>query len=78
MTASCDVFVAGAGPAPGIAPEKQGISPTPLLLAISAADGKEMARYPIAAAPVFNGMAAAGGELLLVLENGQVLCMTGE
>ena len=69
------IFAAGAGPAPGKAPEKQGASPTPLLLAISASDGSELARYPIPAAPVFNGMAAAGGELLLMLENGQLLCM---
>ena len=50
----------------------------PMLLAISASDGSELARYPIAAAPVFNGMAAAGGELLIALENGQMLCMTEE
>jgi hypothetical protein len=72
------IFAAGAGPAPGIAPAKQQVSPTPLLLAISAEDGSELARYPIPAAPVFNGIAAAGGELYLVLENGQLLCMTGK
>jgi len=72
------IFAAGAGPAPGRAPREQGLSPVPLLLAISAADGSELARYRIAAAPVFNGMAAAGGQLLLVLENGQLLCMTEE
>ena len=32
----------------------------------------------LAAAPVFNGMAAAGGELFLALEDGQLICMTGE
>ena len=72
------IFVAGAGPAPSKAPEKQEVVPTPLLLAISAADGSELARYPLARAPVFNGMAAAGGELLLALENGQLLSMTGK
>ena len=70
------IFAAGAGPAPSKTPDKQSVSPMPLLLAISASDGSELARYPIAAAPVFNGMAAAGGELLLALENGQLLCMT--
>ena len=45
------------------------------LLAISASDGSELARYPISAPPVFDGMAAAGGQLLLSLENGQLLCM---
>ncbi len=72
------IFVAGAGPSPGKAPEKQNASPTPLLLAISASDGTELARHPIPAAPVFNGMAAAEGELYLTLENGQLLCMMEE
>jgi hypothetical protein len=72
------IFAAGAGPAPGKAPEQQKVSPTPLLLAISAADGAELARYPIPAAPILNGIAAAGGELFLTLENGQLLCMTGQ
>jgi outer membrane protein assembly factor BamB len=72
------VFAAGAGPAPGQAPAKQEVSREPLLMAFSAADGSELARYPMPAAPVFNGMAAAGGELLLTLENGQVLCMTAK
>ncbi len=71
------LFAAGAGPAPSKAPDKQSVSPEPLLLAISASDGSELARYPIAAAPVFDGMSAAGGELLLALGNGQLLCMTG-
>ena len=69
------LFAAGSGPAPGKASGKQGASATPLLLALSASDGSELARYPIAAPPVFNGMAAAGGELFLTLENGQLLCM---
>jgi hypothetical protein len=72
------ILAAGAGPAPSKAPEKQSVSPMPLLLAISASDGSELARYPIAAAPVYGGMAAAGGELLLALENGQLLCMTAK
>jgi hypothetical protein len=71
------LFAAGAGPAPGKAPAGQDVSPTPLLLAISARDGSELARHPLPAAPVFDGMAAARGELYLALENGQVLCMAG-
>jgi len=71
------IFAAGEGPAPGKAPEKQGVSPTPLLLALSASDGAELARCPLDAPPVFNGMAAAGGQLFLVLENGGLVCMTG-
>ena len=72
------IFAAGAGPAPGKAPEKQGVSPTPLLLAISTSDGTELARHPIPAPPVFNGIAAAEGELFLTLENGQLLCGAGK
>jgi len=67
------IFAAGAGPAPGKAPETQNVSPTPLLLAISASDGSELTRHSIPAAPVFNGMAAAEGELFLTLEDGQLL-----
>jgi len=69
------LFAAGVGPAPGRAAEQPRASPTPLLLAISTADGSELARSPLAAAPVLDGMAAAGGELLLALENGRLLCM---
>jgi hypothetical protein len=72
------IFAAGAGPAPGKAPETQSASPTPLLVAISTADGSELARHPIPAAPVFNGLAAAGGELFLTLENGHLLCLAGK
>jgi hypothetical protein len=69
------IFAAGAGPAPGKPPHRQNVSPTPLVLALSAKDGAELDRCPIPAAPVFNGMAAADGGLLLSLENGQVICL---
>lgn len=77
LLAGDKIFAAGAGPAPSQAPGRQTVSPVPLLLVLSATDGAELARHPIPAAPVFNGMAAAGGELLLTLENGQVLCLAG-
>ena len=48
------------------------------LLAYSAADGSELARYPLSAPPVFDGMAAAGGKLFLSLEGGGVVCMAGK
>lgn len=76
LLAGDTIFAAGTGPAPGLAPEKQDVSPDPLLLVISATDGAELARYRIPATPVFDGMAAADGELLITLENGQILCMT--
>ncbi|MBM4016858.1 MAG: methyltransferase domain-containing protein [Planctomycetes bacterium] len=46
-----------------------------LLLALSAADGAELARCPLDSPPVFDGMAAAGGRLYISLENGRLLCM---
>ncbi|HIE53449.1 MAG TPA: hypothetical protein EYP85_16985 [Armatimonadetes bacterium] len=46
-----------------------------LLMAISAPDGSELARYQLAAPPVFDGMAAANGRLFIAGENGQVICL---
>jgi hypothetical protein len=49
-----------------------------LLVAISASDGAEMAKYRLDSPPVFDGMAAANGRLYLSLTNGRVLCMEGD
>jgi outer membrane protein assembly factor BamB len=46
-----------------------------LLLAISPDDGSVLAEMPLPAAPVWDGMAAAGGNLYLALTNGQILCL---
>lgn len=46
-----------------------------LLLALSAADGAELARYPLEGRPVFDGMAAAEGKLYLALGDGSLVCM---
>jgi outer membrane protein assembly factor BamB/SAM-dependent methyltransferase len=48
---------------------------TALLIAFSALDGAELARYQLDSPPVFDGMAAADGRLYLACENGQVVCM---
>jgi hypothetical protein len=72
------LFLAGGGPAPGTAPEKQQVADSPLVLAMSAADGSELARYSIEAPPIFDGMAVAGGNLLLALEDGTLLCLGGQ
>jgi len=48
-----------------------------LLIAFSASDGSELARYRLDSSPVFDGMAAADGRLYLSLENGKVCCMAG-
>jgi len=45
------------------------------LVAVSAADGTELAQVRLDAPPVFDGMAAAGGRLYISLQNGQLVCM---
>jgi hypothetical protein len=50
-------------------------SETSLLLAISIADGSELARHTIQGLPVFDGMAACNGRLYLSLDDGQLLCL---
>jgi outer membrane protein assembly factor BamB len=45
-----------------------------LLLVLSTADGSELARYPLDASPVFDGLVAARGRLYLALEGGDVTC----
>jgi len=69
------LFVAGpnAGNGPVGRDENQGA----LLMAISASDGTELARYQLDSSPIFDGMAAANGRLYLSLENGHVFCMAG-
>ncbi len=49
-----------------------------LLLAYSAADGTELGRCELMAPPVFDGMAAARGQLFLALTDGSVVCMGGK
>ena len=61
------LFVAG----PGTRSGDKGAA----LIAISAADGAELARYPLESPPVFDGMAAANGRLYLATQDGHVLCM---
>ncbi len=46
-----------------------------VLAAYAASDGEKLAEYKLPAPPVWDGMAAAGGRLLLALEDGTVLCM---
>jgi len=45
-----------------------------VLWAVSMADGKKLAEYPLQSPPIFNGMAAAGGRLYLSAKDGKVLC----
>jgi len=45
------------------------------LWALSAADGKPLARYRLADLPIFDGLAAAQNRLFLATAGGQVLCL---
>ncbi|HUT91899.1 MAG TPA: PQQ-binding-like beta-propeller repeat protein [Thermoguttaceae bacterium] len=69
------LFVAGPPADAGEGPETREESRKALLLAISASDGTELARYELECPPVFDGMAAAGGRLYIALENGRLVCM---
>ncbi|MCX6900937.1 MAG: PQQ-binding-like beta-propeller repeat protein [Verrucomicrobia bacterium] len=48
------------------------------LVAVSAKDGKKLAELPLNAPPVFDGMIAASGRLLVALEDGSLLCLKKE
>ena len=48
---------------------------SPLVLAVSSHDGTELARCPLDAAPVFDGLAAAGGRLYVATTDGNVHCL---
>jgi hypothetical protein len=45
-----------------------------LLWVFSKADGKELAEYKLDSPPVWDGMAAAGGQLIVALRNGRLVC----
>jgi hypothetical protein len=46
-----------------------------VLKAFSAQDGKELTKYPLKSAPVFDGLVAARGRLLLSTRDGAVVCL---
>ena len=48
-----------------------------LLWAVSAADGSKQGEFKLGALPRFDGMAAAGGRLYVVTEDGRVICLGG-
>ena len=45
------------------------------LLVHNGADGRQLAEHDLPACPVFDGMSAASGKILVGLVNGQVLCL---
>lgn len=48
------------------------------LLVHDGADGKPLAEYDLPACPVFEGLSAAAGRLLIVLADGKVVCFGAE
>ncbi len=46
-----------------------------MLMAVSAANGDVLAKVPLNGCPIFDGMAAAEGQLYLALEDGHVICL---
>ena len=46
-----------------------------VLRAVSAADGQNLAEYPLETPPVFDGMVAANGRLYIATVDGHVLCL---
>ena len=48
------------------------------LVAVSASDGRKLAQRTLDAPPVFDGMIAAGGRLLVALEDGSLACLAGQ
>ena len=47
-----------------------------LLWAVSAADGRKQAEYPLASPPVFDGMVAANGRLYVAAMDGSIVCFS--
>jgi outer membrane protein assembly factor BamB len=72
------LFLAGPPAEGGDGPAEPNGGPRALLMAVSASDGKELAKWQLDCSPVFDGMAAANGRLYLSMEGGQVLCMAGD
>jgi outer membrane protein assembly factor BamB len=49
-----------------------------ILCAISTADGKKLAEYPLKSPPVFDGIAAANGRLYISTIDGSVVCLAAD
>jgi hypothetical protein len=48
------------------------------LWVVSAADGQRLAEYPLDQIPVFDGMIASGGRLVMSMADGSVRCLQGQ
>jgi len=51
---------------------------TALLMALSAAQGEKLTERRLDGVPVFDGMAAAGGNLYISMADGRLICMKKE
>jgi len=68
------LFIAG----PALDVEGESGNKKAMLMAISASDGTELAKYPLDSAPIFDGMAAAYGRLYVSMTDGSLVCMAQE
>lgn len=68
------IFMAGPDAQSVLQGEAPPHDPPALLLAYSATDGSPLASYPLDSLPVFDGMAAAQGRLIVALADGSVVC----
>ena len=69
------LFVAGPTGSESVSPAALEGRSDATLLAVSPADGRVLAELPLPAAPVWDGMAAASGNLYLTLTSGQIVCL---
>jgi outer membrane protein assembly factor BamB/ubiquinone/menaquinone biosynthesis C-methylase UbiE len=68
------LFVAG----PALDVEGETGNKKAVLMAISASDGTELAKYELDCPPIFDGMAAAYGRLYVSMTDGSLVCMAQE
>lgn len=69
------LYVAGPRGGGNVAPAALAGRAGAMLLAVNPADGEVVAEMALPAMPVWDGMAAAGGNLYLSLANGEALCL---
>jgi outer membrane protein assembly factor BamB len=69
------LFVAGPSADEVTGPQAPDEQQGSLLIALSASDGRELAQYELDSLPVFDGMAAAYGQLYISMKDGGLLCL---
>ena len=71
------LFIAGT---PDVVPEDDPLAALEgrmggILRVVSAKDGSTLAEYPLDSNPVFDGLSAAGGRLIMTTKSGEIICM---